>query len=322
MEKTQTLPDPKTFPPPKKRIAVLIPCYNEEKTVAQVVSDFRNALPEADIYVFDNASNDKTTEAATRAGAVVVPSPQRGKGNVVRHMFETIEADWYLMVDGDATYPAGPASEMLEIAERDRLDMLAGHRVTPEEELGKAYRPLHQAGNAFLCWVVRKTFEGTITDIFTGYRIFSRSFVKSVPLHAKGFQIEAEMTMQALSKGFRVAEFSVPYGARPEGSVSKLNTYRDGFLVVATLGMLYRSYRPGLFFFTCGLLLVVCSLLAGVGPVWDYLQYHYVYRVPLAVLAVGLAVLSALSFAVGLILQTQLRYHNELHKLLRSTLPG
>lgn len=301
-------------------LAVLIPCYNEELTVARVVREFREALPEARIYVFDNASSDETSAKAAEAGACVVFSPHKGKGHVVRHMFETVDADWYLMVDGDATYPAGPAREMLERAKAERIDMLVGRRVTKAEIESKAYRPLHQTGNRFVCWVVGKTFQDDITDIFSGYRIFSREFVRSVPLRASGFQIEAEMTLQALSKGYRVAESPVLYLARPEGSVSKLNTYRDGFLVLATLAMLYRSYRPGLFFGTCGLLLAAASLLAGSLPILDYLEHRFVFRVPLALLAVGLAILSALSLSVALILQTQLRFHNELHKLIRSTL--
>ncbi len=165
--------------------------------------------------------------------------------------------------------------------------------------------------------MIGKTFPDSISDIFSGYRIFSREFIKTVPLHAKGFQIEAEMTLQALSKGYRVTEFPVPYGARPPGSTSKLNTYRDGFLVLATLGMLYKAYRPGLFFGACGALLLLASLLAGTWPILDYIRDAYVYRVPLAILAVGLAILAALSFSVAIILRTQLRYHNELHRMIR-----
>jgi len=299
------------------KIAVLIPCYNEEVTVAQVVSDFREALPGAEIYVFDNVSTDRTASVAKAAGAIVVNSPHKGKGHVVRHMFETVDADWLIMVDGDATYPPGDVRALVEEAKSLRIDMLVGRRCTKETELSKAYRPMHQAGNQLICWLVAKTFDTKITDIFSGYRIFSREFVETVPLHAKGFQIEAEMTLQALSKNYRVDERPVEYLSRPEGSQSKLNTWKDGFLVIATMALLYRNYRPGLFFSGLALAFLVASLLAGIWPVMDYINARYVFRVPLAILATGLGILSALSFCVAAILQTQLRYHNELFALLR-----
>jgi glycosyltransferase involved in cell wall biosynthesis len=300
-----------------EKTAVLIPCYNEELTVAHVVKEFREALPEAQIYVFDNVSTDRTAQVAKDAGAIVVNSPHKGKGYVVRHMFETVDADWLIMVDGDATYPPGDVRALVGEAKRLRIDMLVGCRCTKEADLSKAYRPMHQAGNQFICWLVAKTFDTRITDIFSGYRIFSREFVETVPLHAKGFQIEAEMTLQALSKNYRVDERPVEYLSRPQGSQSKLNTWKDGFLVLATMALLYRNYRPGLFFSMLALGLLFASLLAGIWPVMDYLNARYVFRVPLAILATGLGVLSALSFCVAAILQTQLRYHNELHALLR-----
>lgn len=300
-----------------EKIAILIPCYNEELTIAQVVNEFRHALPEAEIYVFDNVSTDRTAQVAKESGAIVVNSPHKGKGNAVRHMFETVDADWYIMVDGDATYPPGDVRALLDEAKELRVDMLVGRRCTKESELAKAYRPMHQAGNQLICWLVAKTFDTKITDIFSGYRIFSREFVKTVPLHAKGFQIEAEMTLQALSKNYRVDERPVEYLSRPEGSHSKLNTWKDGFLVLTTMALLYRSYRPGLFFSMLALVFLAASLLAGIWPVMDYINTRYVFRVPLAILATGFGILSALSFCVAAILQTQLRYHNELHALLR-----
>lgn len=302
------------------KTAILIPCYNEEKTIAQVVGDFRRELPEADIYVYDNASTDKTGEIARQAGAIVIFSPHPGKGNVVRHMFETIEAKWYVMVDGDATYPAAPVRAMIEQAAAGNVDMLVGRRCTPVEILRAAYRPMHQWGNRLVCGLIRKAFGSPIEDVFSGYRVFSRDFVKTAPLHATGFQIEVEMTLQALSKGYRVAETDVAYGVRPEGSTSKLNTYRDGLLVLAAFVAICRDYRPGLFFGSAALFLAVCSLLAGSAPIYDYLVYHWVYHVPLALLATGLAILSALSLCIGLILETQLRYHNEMHRMVRKGL--
>jgi glycosyltransferase involved in cell wall biosynthesis len=298
-------------------IAVLIPCYNEELTVASVVADFKKHLPTAKIYVFDNRSTDSTSTRAREAGAEVVPSPKKGKGFVVQQMFESVDADWFIMVDGDATYPASHASMLLSEAIANGVDMMVGRRVTPKEELGKAYRPMHQFGNQMVCGLIGTAFGSPIQDVFSGYRIFNRSFAKTVPLRAGGFEIEVEMTLQALSKGYRVEERDVPYGSRPEGSKSKLNTYRDGLIVLWTFASICRSYRPGLFFGLFAMFFALASLAAGVGPIIDYMQFQYVYKIPLAILATGLALLSALSAAIGLILQTQLRYHNEIHKLLR-----
>ena len=301
----------------KPQIAVLIPCYNEELTVAKVVSDFKEHLPMASIYVFDNRSTDATSAKAREAGAQVVLSPRKGKGFVVQQMFESIEADWLIMVDGDATYPASHAQMLLSEAIANGVDMMVGKRVTPREELGKAYRPMHQFGNRMVCALIGAAFGSPIQDVFSGYRIFNRSFAKTIPLRAGGFEIEVEMTLQALSKGYKVEERDVPYGSRPEGSKSKLNTYRDGMIVLWTFASICRSYRPGLFFGIFALLFGLASLAAGIAPVLDYINYHYVYKVPLAILATGLAVLSAISAAIALLLHTQLKYHNETHNLLR-----
>jgi len=301
----------------ESHIAVLIPCYNEELTVASVVADFKKHLPTAKIYVFDNRSTDSTSARAREAGADVVPSPKKGKGFVVQQMFESVDADWFIMVDGDATYPASHASMLLSEAIANGVDMMVGRRVTPKEELGKAYRPMHQFGNQMVCGLIGTAFGSPIQDVFSGYRIFNRSFAKTVPLRAGGFEIEVEMTLQALSKGYRVEERDVPYGSRPEGSKSKLNTYRDGMIVLWTFASICRSYRPGLFFGMFALLFGLASLAAGIAPVLDYINYHYVYKVPLAILATGLAVLSAISAAIALLLHTQLKYHNETHNLLR-----
>lgn len=298
-------------------IAVLIPCYNEELTVASVVADFKKHLPTAKIYVFDNRSTDSTSAKARDAGAEVVQSPKKGKGFVVQQMFGSVDADWFIMVDGDATYPASHAQMLLSEAIANGVDMMVGRRVTPKEELVKAYRPMHQFGNQMVCGLIGTAFGSPIQDVFSGYRIFNRSFAKTVPLRAGGFEIEVEMTLQALSKGYRVEERDVPYGSRPEGSKSKLNTYRDGLIVLWTFASICRSYRPGLFFGLFAMFFALASLAAGVGPIIDYMHFQYVYKVPLAILATGLALLSALSAAIGLILQTQLRYHNEIHKLLR-----
>lgn len=305
----------------EEKIAILVPCFNEELTIARVIEGFRAALPHAEIHVFDNASSDKTAKIAAEAGAKVTFSPVPGKGNVVRHMFEVVDADWYVMVDGDATYPPEAAPILLAAARERRVDMMVGRRITPAEELHSAYRPLHQFGNHLVSGLIRKTFGSPIRDVFSGYRVFSRAFVKTVPLHATGFQIEVEMTLQALSKGYPVDEIDVPYSARPEGSISKLNTYRDGLLVLTAFVAISKDYRPVFFFGAFALLLGLLSLAAGFLPVLDYILYQWVYHVPLAILATGMAILAALSLCIGLILQTQLAYHNEMHRLVRHGLP-
>ena len=305
----------------EEKIAILIPCFNEELTIARVVEGFRAALPGAEIHVFDNASTDRTSRIAADAGAVVTFSPVPGKGNVVRHMFDVVEADWYVMVDGDATYPPEAVAGLLASARERRMDMVVGRRMTPADELQAAYRPLHQFGNRLVSGLIRKSFGSPIRDVFSGYRVFSRAFVKTVPLHATGFQIEVEMTLQALSKGYAVDEVGVAYRARPEGSVSKLNTYRDGILVLASFVAISKDYRPALFFGAIAAFFGALSLAAGLAPILDYISCQWVYHVPLAILATGLAVLAALSLCIGLILQTQLAYHNEMHRLVRQRLP-
>ena len=296
---------------------MLVPCHNEEATVASVVHDFRQALPGAEIYVFDNASTDRTAERAREAGATVVESAVKGKGYVVMHMFREVEADWYVMVDGDSTYTAASAPDLVKTARESEADMLIARRVTPQSELSDAYRPLHQLGNRLVCSLIRATFASSVKDVFSGYRVFNREFVKTVPLAATGFDIEVEMTLQALSKGYRVREMDAPYTSRPAGSFSKLNTFKDGARVLLAFIGILRNYRPLLFFGGLALALALASLIAGIPAVLDYIHYRYVYRVPLALLATGLALLSALSASIGLILQTQLRYHDELFTALR-----
>jgi glycosyltransferase involved in cell wall biosynthesis len=302
---------------PVPSVAVLIPCYNEERTISKVIGDFQRVLPSAKIWVFDNASADRTGEVARSSGATVVASLARGKGNVVRHMFSTIDADIFIMVDGDSTYSAESAPALIQVFQDNSADMVVGKRCTPQEQLAQAYRPMHRFGNDFVCWLIRKAFNAPIRDIFSGYRVFSRAFVKSAPLYAQGFEIEIEMTLQALSKGYRVFEIDTPYGSRPEGSFSKLDTYKDGLLVIRAFGSICRDYRPGFFFGVIATFFVLLSLAAGVAPIADYLLYHYVYHLPLALLATGLAILGALSLCISFILETQLRYHNELHSLIR-----
>jgi len=299
------------------KVAVCIPCLNEEGTVSEVVREFQKNLPQAEIYVFDNASTDQTARVAKKAGAIVVRSPMRGKGHVVRDIFQKMEADWIIMVDGDATYDPTAAPRLLQAAVRGEIDMLVGKRCTTAEEASRAYRPMHQLGNRMVCGLIRSAFRVPLEDVFSGYRVFSRAFAKTIPLHSGGFEVETELTLQAISKNFKVLEMETRYQARPPGSFSKLNTYRDGLLVLSSFLAICRFYRPMLFFGTCGLLLGGLSLFAGAAPILDYINYRWVYRVPLAILATGLAILSSLSFLIGLILETQLKYHNELFSMLR-----
>lgn len=303
------------------KIAVLVPCYNEEISVAQVVRDFRAALPDATIYVFDNNSNDNTVAVAREAGAVVLKETHQGKGFVVRRMFSDIEADVYVMVDGDATYDAPSAPRMIDLLLRDRLDMVVGTRVDQEQA---AYRAGHRAGNWLLTSFVASVFGSTFNDMLSGYRVFSRRFVKSFPLLSGGFEIETELTVHALELGLAVAEVETPYYARQQGSASKLNTWRDGFRILWTIVQLYRSERPFLFFSLIGYALALTSLVLAFPVIVTFVETHSVPRLPTAVLSMGLMLLASLAFAVGLVLDTVTRGRREIKLLayLNHRAPG
>jgi glycosyltransferase involved in cell wall biosynthesis len=298
---------------PAPRIAVLIPCYNEEAAIATVVTDFRNNLPGADIYVYDNNSRDRTQEFARAAGANVRIERRQGKGNVVRRMFADIDADIYVLVDGDATYDAGSAPAMVQLLLDDDLDMVVGCRVHTDTQ---AYRRGHEFGNALLTGFVARLFGKTFTDILSGYRVFSRRFVKSFPALSKGFETEAELTVHALGLRMAVAEVETPYGARPEGSVSKLSTYRDGFRILRLILVLYKHERPFLFFAMVATLLVVASVGLAVPIIIDWLNTGLVPRVPTAILSTGIMILACLSLMAGLILETVTRGRQEMKRLL------
>jgi glycosyltransferase involved in cell wall biosynthesis len=294
------------------RIAVLVPCYNEENAIAQVIADFRAALPQAAIYVYDNNSKDRTIEVARSAGALVRRERHQGKGHVVRRMFTDVEADIYVMVDGDATYDAPSARRMIARLLEDRLDMVVGMRVDQEVA---AYRPGHRAGNWLLTSFVTLVFGQAFTDILSGYRVFSRRFVKSFPVLSGGFEIETELTVHALELELPVSEVETPYYARPVGSVSKLNTWRDGFRILWMIVRLYRSERPLQFFSTIGGLLSLIALVLAIPILATYLREGIVPRLPTAVLSTGLMLAALLSFIAGLILDTVTRGRREL-KLL------
>jgi glycosyltransferase involved in cell wall biosynthesis len=293
-------------------IAVLIPCHNEEAAITKVVSDFRAALPAAVIYVYDNNSTDRTIEFARSAGARVFTEPMQGKGNVVRRMFSDIEADVYVLVDGDDTYLAASAGPMVQKLLDERLDMLNGTRVT---EIVEAYRRGHRLGNTMLSGMVRRAFGSRIKDMLSGYRVFSRRFVKSFPALSSGFEIETELTIHALELGMPVGEVDTPYKDRPAGSVSKLRTYSDGVRILRTIVLLIKDERPLLFFASCGLVLFVTAIVLAVPIFIEFHRTHLVPRFPTAILSTGLALLSFLSLACGLILDSVARGRKEVKRM-------
>jgi glycosyltransferase involved in cell wall biosynthesis len=298
--------------PESHRIAVLVPCYNEEKAITKVVADFRAALPHAPIYVYDNNSQDRTVEVAREAGAVVRRELHQGKGHVVRRMFTDVEADIYVLVDGDATYDAPSVRAMIDRLFADRLDMVVAARVDQEVA---AYRPGHRTGNWLLTSFVTVVFGRAFTDMLSGYRVFSRRFVKSFPVLSGGFEIETELTVHALELELPVAEVETPYYARPVGSASKLNTWSDGFRILWTIGRLYRSERPLQFFSAIAGVLAIVAIVLAIPIVATFLREGIVPRFPTAILATGLMLAALLSFVAGLILDTVTRGRREL-KLL------
>lgn len=294
------------------RIAVLVPCYNEEAAVATVVADFRKVLPSATIYVYDNNSKDRTVAVAREAGAEVRSETHQGKGHVVRRMFADVDADVYVLVDGDATYDAPSAPGMIEKLVSEHLDMLVGLRV---DQSVAAYRPGHRTGNWMLTTFLASVFGEAFKDILSGYRVFSRRFVKSFPVLSDGFEIETELSVHALELALPVAEVATPYFARPEGSFSKLNTWRDGFRILGTILRLYRSEKPLRFFTAIGVFLMLVSIGLAIPIIVTYLEEGVVPRLPTAVLSTGLMIVAMLSISSGLVLDTVTRGRREI-KLL------
>lgn len=295
--------------PSTMRIAVLVPCFNEETAVATVVADFRKALPSATIYVYDNNSSDRTVEVAREAGAEVRAERRQGKGHVVRRMFADIDADVYVMVDGDATYDAPSAPRMIERLLADHLDMVVGLRVDQEQA---AYRMGHRTGNWLLTSFLAEVFGQAFKDILSGYRVFSRRFVKSFPVLSDGFEIETELSVHALELSVPVAEIETPYYARPVGSASKLNTWRDGFRILGTIVKLYRSEKPLRFFTVIGIFLALIAVGLAIPIVVTYLEQGIVPRLPTAVLSTGLMIVAVLSVSSGLVLDTVTRGRREM----------
>ncbi|HEY9106428.1 MAG TPA: glycosyltransferase family 2 protein [Roseateles sp.] len=303
---------------PKLRVAVLVPCYNEEVAIGQVVKDFRAALPQAAIYVYDNNSRDRTSQVAAEHGATVRIERRQGKGNVVRRMFADIDADIYVLVDGDATYDAASAPKMVQALLDEQLDMVVGCRVHTQTE---AYRPGHVFGNAMLTGFVAKLFGRSFSDILSGYRVFSRRFVKSFPALSQGFETETELTVHALELRMPVTEIETPYGARPEGSASKLSTYRDGWRILRLILQLYKHERPLAFFSTLAALLALVSTGLAVPIVLEWLKTGLVPRFPTAILSTGIMILASLFFIAGVILQTVTRGRQEIKRLLYLQMP-
>jgi glycosyltransferase involved in cell wall biosynthesis len=298
--------------PDEPRIAVLLPCYNEEAAIGQTVRGFREALPGATVYVYDNNSRDRTREIAAEAGAVVRTERQQGKGNVVRRMFADIDADVYVMADGDLTYDPKAAPAMVDLLLADQLDMIVGTRKHEEKE---AYRGGHVLGNKLFTGILAGLFGRSFSDIFSGYRVFSRRFVKSFPVLSSGFEIETEMSVHALELRMPVGEIETNYGARLEGSHSKLSTFSDGWRILRTISTLYRVERPVLFYGSIGALLLAVAIMLAIPLIVTYLHTGLVPRLPTAILVTGMTVIAVLCFFAGLILDTVTRGRREVRRL-------
>ena len=304
---------------PQPRIAVLLPCYNEEAAIGRVVAGFQDALPGARVFVYDNNSRDRTVEQAEQAGAIVRAERMQGKGHVVRRMFADVDADVYVMADGDLTYDPKAAPAMVEQLVREQLDMVVGTRLHDAKD---AYRGGHVLGNRLFTGLLARLFGRSFSDIFSGYRVFSRRFVKSFPVLSEGFEIETEMSVHALELRMPIGEIETVYGARPEGSESKLSTFRDGWRILKTIVTLYRVERPVLFYGLIGALLVVAALLLSVPLVTTYLDTGLVPRFPTAILVTGMIIVAVLCVFAGLILDTVTRGRREMRRLAYLAQPG
>ncbi len=296
------------------KTAVLIPCYNEAMTIEKVVADFRRELPDATIYVYDNNSTDSTAEIARRAGAIVKCEYRQGKGNVVRSMLRDIDADCYLMVDGDDTYPAESAREMCRLVE-DGADMVIGDRLS-STYFTENKRPFHNEGNRLVRFLINRIFHSDIHDIMTGYRALSRTFAKNFPIISRNFEIETEMTIHALDKNFLIRELKIDYRDRQEGSHSKLNTYLDGMKVVATVFMMFRDYRPLKFFSLISALLLLLAILMFIPVFIEYMQTGLVPRFPTLIVSGFIGIASLLTFFCGVVLEVMTKKHRQLYELM------
>ncbi|AIM16232.1 MULTISPECIES: glycosyltransferase family 2 protein [Neobacillus] len=285
-------------------IAILVPCYNEEQTIGKVIDDFKRELPEAKIYVYDNNSSDRTYEIAQQHGAIVKKETMQGKGNVVRSMFREIDADIYVMVDGDDTYPAEFVHEMIKPIMNKEANMVIGDRLSNGTYFNENKRMFHNFGNNLVKNLINFLYKSDIKDIMTGYRAFDKLFVKSMPIMSPGFEIETEMSLHALDKRFKIVEVPIDYRDRPEGSESKLNTFSDGIKVINMIFTLFKEFKPFQFFSLWSSVLLILGLAVGLPVIYEFIKTDYITKVPSAILAVGLVILAVLLFAVGLILDT------------------
>jgi glycosyltransferase involved in cell wall biosynthesis len=287
---------------PSINIAVLIPCYNEHKTICKVIEDFRNELPAAKIYVFDNNSTDGSYELAIQSGASVIKEKRQGKGFVLNSMLNKVIADLYILVDGDDTYPAEKVHDLIAPVLNEEADMMVGQRLSSFSQ--NAFRPLHYSGNKLVCALINAIFSSDLKDPMSGYRVFNRSVAIELPIVATGFDVETEMTLQLLYRHFKIAELEIPYRERPKGSFSKLNTFRDGFRVLYKIFSILQSYKPLTFFGGIGLLFIMLGMLFGVTILREYVQFQTIHSVANAVLATGCTLLGGVSVTVGVIIHT------------------
>ena len=297
------------------KIAVLIPCYNEELTIEKVIKDFRKELPDADIYVYDNNSKDRTAEIAKENGAIVVHEYKQGKGNVVRSMFRDIEADIYVMADGDDTYPAEEVHKLIEPIVNGEADMAIGDRLTNGTYQKENKRHFHEFGNNLVKKAINVAFKTDLKDIMTGYRAFNKLFVKTMPVLSPKFEIETEMSLHALDKKFIIKEIPIVYRDRPQGSVSKLNTFSDGIKVLKTIVKMFKDFKPRQFFWIISLLFVIVGLIIGIPVIVEYAKTRYITKVPSAILATGIMTFAVIIAQCGVILDTVVKQHKENYEL-------
>ncbi len=296
-------------------IAILIPCYNEALTIAKVIQNFRQELPEAKIYVYDNNSNDNTALIAKEHGSIVKQEYRQGKGNVVRSMFRDIEADIYIMVDGDDTYPAEFVHTIIAPIINQEADIVIGDRHSNGTYKDENSRPLHNFGNNLVKNLINKLFNSNLKDIMSGYRAFNKKFVKNMPVNSKGFEIETEMTLHTLDKNFLIKEIPIEYRDRPEGSFSKLNTFSDGTRVLKTIFWVFKDYKPLAFFTILSTLFFILSLIVGIPVIAEFIATSFITKIPSAILSVGLMMVAVLSLFSGFILDTIVKQHRESYEL-------
>ena len=299
----------------KEKIAVLIPCYNEELTIEKVIKDFRKELPDADIYVYNNNSKDKTAEIAKCNGAIVRNEYRQGKGNVVRSMFRDIDADIYVMVDGDDTYPANEVHKLIEPIRNKEADMVIGDRLTNGTYQHENKRHFHEFGNNLVKKAINVLFKTNLKDIMTGYRVFNKIFVKNMPVMSPKFEIETEMSLHALDKKFIIKEIPIVYRDRPEGSESKLNTISDGIKVVKTIIKMFKDFKPRQFFWVIALIFVILGCLVGVPVIVEFAKTGYITKMPSAVLATGIMIFAIIIAQCGVILDTEVKHYREKYEL-------